>query len=219
MDYSTSYRKPSRGKNSYRRNSAIKRQRLSSRVDGGSFPEPPPPSHSRPSSHVAHEYGIPEETRPSGRYYSHSQAMPGPSYASFGASPVRPDEARPEDRDEDLPPQVHDTRRRFRYRDLLLRSQEPMDTRTPEVRGYMTICVYQKRFDSCSVPLKKSRSGSGGKSRSLGSDPRSDQNFFRDLQYHYREELIGRWRRLFRFKTVSTVRLLQVCLAFSDILT
>lgn len=213
MDYSTSYRKDPRCKGSYRRNSAIKRQKLSGRVEHGVYPEPPPPTYARPSSNVAYEYDIPEEVRPGGHPHSYSQATPGPSYTTFSAIPGRPDIPRPEDRDEDLPPPVHDTQRGRRHRDLLLRSQEVMDAKSPEVRDYMTICVYHnstKRFDSCIVPLRTSRPGPDGKTRSLRSDPRSDRNFFHDLQSHYRNELTGRWRRFLGFKTVSTVRLLQV---------
>lgn len=213
MDYSTSYRKDPRRKSSYRRNSAIKRQKLSSRVEDSVYPEPPPPTYARPSSHVPHEYAIPEDSRPGSRLHSYSQAVPEPSYTTFGAIPLRQDVPGPEDGDEDLPPRVHDTRRGRGHRDLLLRSQEVMDTKSPEVRDYMTICVYRnstKRFDSCIVPLRTSRSGPNGKHRSLRSDPRSDRNFFHDLQHHYRNELTGRWRRFLGFKTVSTVRLLQV---------
>jgi hypothetical protein len=86
--------------------------------------------------------------------------------------------------------------------DLHALAQGGRDAKSPVVRDNLVLCVYRnskKSFDTCEVKLTP-----------YSSKTLRDRHLFRRMRKHYEYNLRGWIRGLFSFKSITTVRLLQV---------
>lgn len=101
--------------------------------------------------------------------------------------------------------------------DVELMAQRPVDHSEPYVRNTVIICIWRnshKRFASTTVRLVKKEYLDSSVDLHY-KHLRRDHVFVRDMVHKYKTQLRGRLRRIFSFKTVSTIRLLEVGCAYA----
>jgi hypothetical protein len=169
-------------------------------VDPGSSSAPPGPPPSRPPpGGPPPPPGPPPPRRPSASYIypnrRRSRSMEGPPPAHRRATVT--------DTEPELPdtPRVSSTNAN-RNPDLHMLAQHRGTTSGPVAHNNLVLCVYRnskKGFDMCEVKLAPH-----------SSKALRDRHLFRRMRKQYEYNLRGWIRGLFSFKSITTVRLLQV---------